>query len=137
MTDALVSEGATLGRGDAGSPEAFTAIEEIIDFDGPGGAAAVIDATHLGSTFKEKLMGLPDEGQFTITCNYTGGTQQEGLRTDRANRTLRNFKFTDTDSPANVGSFAGYVLDWSLSGAVDDKMTLSVTIEISGQVTWA
>lgn len=137
-TLAMVTEGVVIARGDGASPEVFTTIGECTDFDGPSGSAAVIDATHFQSTAKEKVIGLPDEGQFTISGNFIGtNSAQTGLRTDRTNRTLRNFKVTLTDSPATVLTFAAYVLSFSISGAVDDKIPFSVTLEISGAVTYA
>lgn len=132
------SQGVTLERGDGASPEVFTDVAEIISISGPSGSASVIDTSHLGSTFVEKLMGLPDEGQITFECNFKGGdTAQEGLRADRAARTLRNFQITLTDSPNTVLTFAAYVLSLPFSIATNDKITQSVTLEISGQVTFA
>ncbi|HEX9768439.1 MAG TPA: phage tail tube protein [Kiloniellales bacterium] len=135
---AIHSEGTLFQRGDGASPEVFATIGEVTDFDGPSGQAAVIDVTHFQSTFKDKLIGLPDEGQFTLSGNYVkSSTAQAGLKTDRTNRTLRNFKLTLTDSPATVLTFAAFVLSFSISAAVDDKVPFSVTLEISGPVTWA
>ena len=137
-TSAMVTEGITIQRGDGASPEVFTTIGELTDFDGPSGQAAVIDATHFQSTGKEKVIGLPDEGQFTVSGNYVqANAAQAGLITDRNARTLRNFKITFTDSPATVWTFAAYVLNFSVSGAVDDKIPFSVTLEISGLVAVA
>lgn len=132
------SQGVTLARGDGADPEVFTPVAEIISISGPSGSASVIDTSHLGSTFVEKLMGLPDEGQITFECNFVGGdTAQEGLRTDRTSRTLRNFKITLTDDPATTLSFSAYVLSLPLNIAVNDKITQSVTLEVSGQVVFA
>lgn len=137
-TLAMNTEGVVIARGDGASPEVFGTIGECTEFDGPSGQAAVIDATHFQSTAKEKLMGLPDEGQFTLGGNFIGSdTDQTGLRTDRTGRTLRNFKITLTDSPATILTFAAYVLSFSISGGVDDKIPFSVTLEISGPVTYA
>lgn len=137
-TQAMVTEGVVIARGDGASPEVFSTIGECTDFDGPSGQAAVIDATHFQSTAKEKIIGLPDEGQVTIGGNFIGANaQQTGLRTDRNNRTLRNFKITLTDSPATVLTFAAYVLSFAISGAVDDKIPFSATLEISGAVTYS
>lgn len=134
----LETQGVVIARGDGGGPEVFNAIGEVVSFQGPGGSASVIDVTHLGSAAKEKRMGLMDEGQFTFEMNLdTADTQHDGLRADRAARTLRNFQVTLTDSPATVISFSAYVLSFSIQGAVDDKIAASVTLEISGAVTWA
>ena len=36
-----------------------------------------------------------------------------------------------------IATFAGFVLEFSISGAVDDKVAGSATIEITGPVTYA
>lgn len=135
----LNSQGVTIARGDGASPEVFTALGEVKSIQGPGGSASVIDTTNLSSTAKEKAMGLQDEGQITLELNLdTDDTMQTGLRTDRTNQTLRNFKITLTDSsPATTLTFAAYVTNFSIAAAVDDVVTASVTLEISGAVTWA
>lgn len=138
MSNALETQGVTLKIGDGASPEVFTAISEIIDFTGPGGQAAVIDVTSLDSTAREKRMGLPDEGQFTFNgILLPDDTGQSALRTARTGRTLKNFKLTLTDSPATTLSFSAYVLGFENSGGVDDVLRLSVTLEITGPVTWS
>lgn len=135
----LETQGVTIARGDGGTPtEIFSAIGEVISFQGPGGSASVIDVTNLSSLAKEKRMGLGDEGQFTFELNLdTADAEQTGLRADRTARVLRNFELTLTDSPATVLSFSAYVLSFSIQGGVDDKVGASVTLEISGVVTWA
>ena len=122
--------------GGTATPVAWTAVGEIADFDGPGGSASIIDVSHLSSTRKEKLMGLPDSGQFTFSLNRVfSNTGQQALETAWANRTLKDFQVTYPDT--TVQSFSGYVLSFSSSGAVDDKISGSVTIEITGEVTTA
>ena len=136
-SSALEAQGMQIKRGSGGSPEVFTAIPEVKSFSGPGGAASVIDVSDLDSTAKEKRMGLRDEGQLSLTINYLpDNTVHDGLRTDRANRTLRNFKmvFTDT-SPATTWSFSAYVTGLAISGGVDGVVEANVTLELSGSIT--
>ncbi len=137
-TNALVTEGVVFKRGDGGGPEVFNTVGEVISFDGPGGSATVIDATHLASTAREKLMGLPDEGQFSMELNLDpSDTEQVGLKDDRVNRTKRNFELLLTDAGPTKLSFAGFVLEYRISGGVDDKINLSVVIEITGAIVWS
>lgn len=131
------AQGVVIARGDGASPEVFTTIPGVTGFNGPGGQAAVIDITTLQSTAKEKLVGLRDEGQISLDTLFDySETQHAGLVTDRDNRTLRNFRITLTDSPATVIDFAGYVLGLPISGSVDEAVQGTVTIEISGALTW-
>lgn len=134
----LNSQGVLLKRGDGASPEVFTTIGEAKSIQGPGGSATEIDITNLSSTAKEIQPGLKDEGQITLELNLdTSDAQQTGLRTDRDNQTLRNFTLTLTDSPATVLSFSAYVLGFSIAAAVDDIISASVTLRVSGAVTWS
>jgi hypothetical protein len=82
-------------------------------------------------------MGLPDEGQFSITGNFDPtDSAQNFLQTLRNGRTLGSFRLSLSDSPQTSITFSGYVLSFQISGAVDQKVTFTATIEISGEVDW-
>lgn len=138
MTAAIHAQGTVLKRGDAASPEVFTAVGNITTFKGPGvGAATVIDTTNLSSTAKEKMLGLRDPGQFTFTINYLPtDTGHKGLITDATAGTLRNFKIVFADGSSSEVAFSGYVLNFDVDGAVDGKLAANVTLELSGAKTW-
>jgi len=137
MVKAVESQGVQIQVSDGGSPTAFTTLNNVTDFSGPGGQASVIDVSNLASTRREKLMGLPDEGQFTLTLNWDpDDTGHQQLRTLRDGRTRAEFKITLTDSTPAVGVFFGYVLGIVLSGAVDAAIKAAVTIEIDGPISW-
>ena len=131
------SEGYTpWSSGGTFTPQAWTEIGEFIDWDGPGGSASVIDITHLQSTAKEKLVGLMDEGQLSLTVNWDNtDTGQAAMQTRRAARTLTDFQLTFSDGV--IATWSGYILGFSISGGVDDKVSASITIEISGIVGFA
>jgi len=125
----------TVGTGKA-TPLAWAAVGEVVDWDGPGGAAGVIDVTHLTSAAKEKRMGIPDEGQFTFSMNKIfGDTGQDACWEARRLQLEKSFKMTYTDNTTQT--FAGYVLQFSTSGGVDDKVSGSITVEITGAVVVA
>ncbi len=110
-------------------------VGEVVDFSGPGGSASVIDATHLGSTAKEKLMGLPDEGQFTFNLNLDPQDEGQGdLRDARIARSKNTYLLTLSDG--TTLSFDGFCLEFSIAGGVDALVSASCTIEITGPVTW-
>jgi len=114
-----------------------TQIMEIVDFTGPGGAAAVIDITSLDSTAKEKLIGLRDEGQLSFSMNFNAtDAGQVALKTDRAARTKRAFQIDFSDAATNVADFKGYVLQYSIAGSVDNKISANAVVEITGAVTY-
>ena len=108
----------------------------MVSFQGPGGQASVIDVTNLASTSKEKRVGLRDEGQLSLSLHYNPeDAVHQGLRTDRANRTRRQFRITFTDVAAATWTFYGYVTQFSVQGGVDAVVEASVTIEIDGDIT--
>lgn len=135
------SQGTTLGVDDVGaSPVAYTTVGNVVDVTGlRGGQATVIDVSNLGSTAREKLMGLPDEGQVQLTLQYDpDDTGQTELETARDNRTRKSFQITMNDgSPATTFTFNGYVLTFGVDFAVDQVVQSSITIEIDGSVTKA
>lgn len=135
-SNAINAQGVELRRGNGASPETFVIVGEITQFDGPGGSATVIDVSTLQSVAKEKRAGLPDEGQFTFQMNLDpSDVQQNALRADRAARVLRNFRLVLTDSSNTTLQFSALVLEFKISGAVDQVVKASVTLEISGAVT--
>lgn len=138
MAKAIESQGITIAISVGASPTSFSTIANVTGFKGPGGSASVIDVSNLASTAKEKLMGLPDEGQFTLDLNFDpDAATHQALRDARKNRTPCEFKITFTDSTPTTAQFNGYVLGFEVSGAVDQQVKAACTIEIDGPVTWA
>lgn len=136
-SSAMKSQGILFQSGDGASPEVFTSVGEVTSIDGPGGEASEIDVTHLGSSAKEYLIGLPDEGNLTLDCALLpDDIGQTRLRNDRINATLRNYKITLTDTPATIITFAGYVKGFRVSAGVDSKIAASITLRVSGAVTY-
>lgn len=135
-SNAINAQGVQVLRGNGATPETFQVIGEIMQFDGPGGSASVIDVSTLQSAAKEKRIGLADEGQFTFEMNLDpSDVQQNALRADRAGRVLRNFRIILTDTSATTLIFSAFVLEFKIAGAVDQVVKASVSLEISGPVT--
>lgn len=113
-------------------------VGEVMDFSGPGGQANVIDVTNLASTAKEKLMGIRDEGQVTLTVNHVpDDAGQLLLQADRAARTKKKCVIKFSDAASYFAIFDGYCLGYSISGGVDDKVTANVVIEVADAVTYS
>ena len=134
----IESQGVTLAISYGTSPTSFQTIGNIIDITGPGGAASVIDITNLASTAREKRMGLPDEGQvtFNVQLDPDNATHQL-LRDARKNRQESQFRITLTDTTPTTLSFNGFVLNFSITIAVDDVVKAAITVEVNGAVVWA
>lgn len=135
---AIESQGAFLYISTTTSLSTVTTVGQVTGFNGPTGSANVIDVTHLQSTAKEKMIGLRDEGQITLDLNCVpGDSGQVKLREMRAARTQGNWAIKLNDTAITMLNGHGYVSGFAVSGSVDNKVNLSVTIEISGAVTWS
>lgn len=119
------------------TPVEWSEVGEIIDMDRAAGERAEIDTTHLRSTAKEFLLGLKDAGTYTFSMNWLfDDAGQLALQTAEGSGDAYNFRVTYPSTDALT--FSGYVK--SVSGpslGVDDKLSGSVNIKISGDVTFA
>jgi hypothetical protein len=143
MSDASVSEGTviSIGQGDAASVDdagdAFDAIGEVVSFsDLDAGASGEIDVTHMGSSAKEYLLGLPDNGTMSLEVNAIfGDTGQDSFRTARRDRELRNFRVVLPDAGSTTFKFKGWAMGSPTSGGVDQKVASTLSVRITGPVT--
>lgn len=133
--NALPSQGVELKIG-SGSPLSYTAIKEIVSFNGPGGAGQVIDVTDLSSDAVEKIMGLPDEGQLSFEINYLPtDTQHALLRAQRDAQAVTKFQLIFTDTGTTTWAFDGFVTGFTVTGGVNAPIKANVTLEISGSIS--
>jgi len=113
-------------------------VGNVVGFSGPQGSANVIDVTHLGSTMREKRMGLPDEGSITFDLlSNLSDTGQTKMRECRAARTKCLVGILLNDTRVTLVTMEGYVTGYAVSGAVDDVVKTAVTFEISGAASWS
>lgn len=134
---ALEAQGTKVFWSASTSQSSAQQISEVTDFNGPGGAAAVIDITHLQSTAVGKLIGLRDEGQLSMTLNYNPtDAGQIALQTDRATRTLRKALIKFTDTATHCAVFDAYSQTFSIQGSVNNKIVANSVLEITGGVTY-
>lgn len=133
-SNAIESQDFKFEIGNADSPLTYTEVKEITGFTGFDGSAGEIDKTHLQSDAKEFLMGLQDYGNFNIDVNYLPDDTGQGLmRTAKGTREIQDFQVTLSDN--TTFTFKGYVMNNPMSGSVDDKVSGSFNVRISGDVT--
>jgi hypothetical protein len=126
----------TLVEVETATPNTYVAINGIRTFSGPGGQANVIDATTLQSTGKEKLLGLKDEGQFSLASVYLPTDPgQLRLQALRASGLASSFRVTFSDTDGTELTFDGFCMGFTISGGVDELTAADITIEITGAVT--
>lgn len=142
MAIAVSSFGTLFKIGDGGGGgEVFTTVAEVKDIAGPKYAVGITDVTaHDTGPYHQKITSLIDAGQFTFDLNFNNGATQGfsgGIYNDMVNRTKRNFQLVIPTTVVKTGSFAGFVVGYEMAFPVDGAITASVTIEITGAVTWA
>ena len=116
-----------------GSGSTYTKINGFKSASGIGGGSpSVMDASDLDSVAKEKLMGLPDEGQASFTFNFLpDDAGQVAYRAARGTGDLTTLRVTVKNKTYTV---TGYVLTAEWSVGVDEIVPMSSTFEISGVV---
>lgn len=135
-SNAFNAQGTIIAR-EGATPGVYAPIAEIRSFTGPGGQSAVIDATNLSSTGKEKVLGLQDEGQLSMELSFVpGDTGQQALLSDRAASLKKKFRITFSDVNNTTATFDAFVMGFSVAGGVDALTTATVTLEITGAVVW-
>lgn len=115
---------------------AYLQVKGFLGFSGlGGGSAAIIDATDLDSTRKEKRMGLADEGQLSLDFNYLpNDAGQKALSALRASGEIAPLKIA-MKANAAVFEMDTYILSAEKSGSIDALALLKVSAEITGEVT--
>lgn len=134
----LESQGCVLYFSTTTALSTSISVGNVVGFNGPTGSANVIDCSHLGSTAKEKKMGLPDEGSLSLDVLFSAtDSGQVKLRECRAARTQGHFAIKLTDPSSYHVHADCYVTGFAITGAVDEILKGSITLEITGPLTWA
>lgn len=124
------SKGTVLKRGS-------TSVGDITTISGPNMTAASIDVTtHDSPGWNEYLPGMKNGGEISFDVNFTNSASQQAVRDDLGQpATAYTIEF-----PAGLAnaSFSAFVSAFGPSaGGVNDKLSASITLTISGAVTWS
>lgn len=133
MTQAIAGVGAKLYRQNP-STSAWEVYGEVNTISGPGMSRDTIDATSLASTggYREFITGFRDGGEVTFDMNFIHADVVK-LFEDFDSNTARHFKIVLPDTVLSTFSFDGLVTGIPHSIPPDDKVTVSVTIKVTGQ----
>lgn len=143
MTQATSGFGTLLKIGDGGGPETFTAVAEVTNVGGPSLTRDSHEASHMESpgAWDEHVPGLKRGGEVSLDLNFlpADATQNAGtgLLADLESGVLRNFELVFPDVGATTWSFSALVTAFEPTAPVDDRLTASVTLKVSGQPTLA
>ena len=140
-TSAMNAHGTLLKLGDGGGSEVFTTIAEVLDISGPGLARGVLDATsHSSGGWKEKIAGIKDGGQVSFDINWVPNNATHGSSTGLISffeaDVARNFKLVENTAPPLTWSFSALVVNFNSAKPVDGVRKGSITLEITGSVTY-
>lgn len=116
-----------------------TVIAEVLSVQGPGYSRDTVEATHTESpsNFKEYISGLADAGEVTLSLHFLSDATQEQLLTDLGSMTSVSYNIVFPTPTAKTCTFSAFITAWEPSAPHDDKMTLAVTLKITGKPTWS
>ena len=133
MSNAVSGVGTVFKRSNMLSTPTFAAIAEINSIKGPDKKRNVIDVTSLDSTggYREFIAAFRDGGQVVLDMNFTRAGYDD-MNDDFEIETVVDYQIV---FPGSIGTFefSGLVTDLGNSIPLDDKITMAVTIKVSGQ----
>jgi predicted secreted protein len=134
MASRAVSGVGTLFRRWNVTLEIWEAISEIESITGPGMSRDTIDVTSLSSTggYREFIAGFRKGGTFVLKMNWTRKGFDMFLA-DFESDDLGNYEVVLPDPDQTCIQIAGLVTDCPLTIPTADKITMDVTITISGK----
>jgi predicted secreted protein len=118
------------------SGSAWVKIAEINSISGPNMSRDTIDVTSLDSTggYREFIGGFRDGGTVQLAMNFLRATI-DTMKTDFETDDLQNYEIVLPDDETTTLEFTGLVTELPLEIPPDDKITMTVSIKVSGQVT--
>ena len=139
MATGLLGQGSSLAYSTDDFASSDVEIVNVTSVTGPTTSVDSIETTNLSSTlgYRSYIQGLVTPGELTIACNLDpSATSHQALFTyleDQA-ATVLHWKLLFTD--ATFIKFQGVVTGAEVSNPIDGAITLSVTIQITGNVDW-
>ncbi len=135
-SNAISGVGTKFKRSDMASVPTFTAVAEINSIDGPNKSRDTIDVTSLDSAagYREFIASFRDGGEVTLEMNFTRDGYEE-MNADFETDTLVDYQVLIPDTGETTFDFSGLVTSLGMGIPLDDKITASITIKVSGQVT--
>jgi hypothetical protein len=110
---------------------------ETKSYSGFDGSSAEVDVTTMCSTAREYISGLQDFGSFSFDVNLVPGDEFQ-IELNKAKAALEKRTFVLRIPPDNEGVQYAYVFDafvrsFSISGGVDQALSGSVSLRVTGE----
>jgi predicted secreted protein len=136
-SNAFSGVGTTFGRAETTgtSDPTFVNIAEINSLDGPNKTRSTIDVTSIDSDegYREFIASFRDAGEVVLGMNFTAAGY-EGMNDDFESDESREYRITLPNTEGTVFEFDCYVTALGMSVPLDDKVTASATLKITGPV---
>jgi len=118
------------------SGSAFVDIARVFGLSGPTMSRDILDVTTYDSLsgYREKIGGLRDGGQITFSLNFRRSTYLL-FKADFESDDAVQYQVILPDDDATTMTFLGLVVELPMTVPEGDRITVDVTIEISGKVT--
>ena len=133
---AILFKGMTFEISQAGT--VFTSIGSVTGYSLDGAGRSEIDTTDNASTSKEFAFGLKDNGTLSIELNYDpDGAGLAIAEASYASDTPYFFQvvYANGATSGTKKAFQGYVVNISDSSSVDDKVSGTIEVKLSGDIT--
>jgi predicted secreted protein len=122
-----------IDTGTSGTPN-LVAITNVSDISGFDGKATEIDTTSLTSAAKERVLGLQDWGQVTLSAFINlKEASHAALLAAKKDGKVRNFTVTLSDG--SKLAFAAFVTTFPIAAKVDAALTGSIVLTVTGDIT--
>lgn len=126
--------GTTLERSDMASSPTFAPIGNVSSFEGPNAEREAYDVTahDSASGWREFIGGLKNGGEVTAEVHYDP-TVHDTIYGDFEDDTARDYRMS---SPVGESwEFSAFLTGFEREMPVDDKMTATLTWQVTGQPT--
>jgi len=134
---AIAGAGTRFERWDATlTTPAYVPLAEINSIEGPGMTRETYDTTTLDTEggYRTFIAGFRDAGTISLNMNFTNATYTI-IKGDFESNEPVKYQIIFPDTENTTFQFEGLVTECPISVPMDDKITVSVTIKISGKIT--
>lgn len=109
----------------------------ITGVSGPGSSRESIETTHLGTTGGKTFIpgDLYDGGEVSLDVMFDPSLTIPMFAGQQPETITITFPVPSTLSAGATWSFAGFITDHSPTIPLEDKMTASITIKVTGNIT--
>lgn len=137
---AFIGYGSTFERGVGSPTPVWTELARVTEINAPSLSRETADVTHLKSTdrYREFIGAMRDGGEVSFTLIYNpANTTHQSLMTDFEGNVAVDYRITFSDDDAYRWTFQGFITGLETPIAMEDKVSQSVTIKITGKPTLA